>query len=299
MADGRDAHGFTGGQPAARRLDREDPLPLWAQLVADLRRRLDAGEFPDRFPSEPVLAEEYEVSRHTVREAVRRLRTSGALVAQRGRGSFVTQSRIEQPLGAIYSLFRSVEAQGVTQRSVVRALDRRRDPVAAERLQLDPDAALVHLERLRFAGDEPLALDRAWLPAEVAEPLLDTDFTHTALYDELERLCGLRLTGGRERITAAIADPATAGLLALPADTAVLTIERLGTAADRPLEWRESVVRADRFAVVSEWSPSSAYRLDLVGGATGTGRGRGAAGGRGGGRVGDRTAGPRPRRSVR
>ncbi len=296
MATDRDAHWSGDGGSTARQLDREDPLPLWAQLVADLRLRLDAGEFPDRFPSEPQLAEEYEVSRHTVREAVRRLRTSGALVAQRGRGSFVAQARIEQPLGAIYSLFRSVEAQGVAQRSVVRALDRRRDPAAAERLQLEPDATLVHLERLRFAGDEPLALDRAWLPAEVAEPLLDTDFTHTALYDELERRCGLRLTGGHERITAAIADPATAGLLALPADTAVLTIERLGIAANRPVEWRESVVRADRFAVVSEWSPNSAFRLDLVGAIAG---GRGGAGRRGGGRSGDRTAGPRPRRSVR
>ena len=57
-------------------LDRADPMPLWAQLEAELRRRIDAGEFSDgRFPTDLELTEGYEVSRHTVREAIRRLNT--------------------------------------------------------------------------------------------------------------------------------------------------------------------------------------------------------------------------------
>ena len=49
-------------------LDRADPVPLWAQLEAELRRRIDAGEFSDgRFPTDLELTEGYEVSRHTVR----------------------------------------------------------------------------------------------------------------------------------------------------------------------------------------------------------------------------------------
>ena len=47
-------------------LDRADPMPLWAQLEAELRRRIDAGEFSDgRFPTDLELTEGYEVSRHT------------------------------------------------------------------------------------------------------------------------------------------------------------------------------------------------------------------------------------------
>ena len=34
-------------------LDRADPVPLWAQLETELRRRIDAGEFSDgRFPTD-------------------------------------------------------------------------------------------------------------------------------------------------------------------------------------------------------------------------------------------------------
>ena len=63
----------------ARPLDRSYPLPLWAQIDADLRRRLRAGAFQDRFPGELELAAEYGVSRQTVRDALRRLRGEGVL----------------------------------------------------------------------------------------------------------------------------------------------------------------------------------------------------------------------------
>ena len=51
----------------------EAPSRLWATVLADLRRRLLNGEFTDRFPTDRELTAHYGVSRHTAREAVRRL----------------------------------------------------------------------------------------------------------------------------------------------------------------------------------------------------------------------------------
>ena len=118
-----------------RRLDRSGGQPLWKQLQADLVRRLRAGEFDDVFPGELVLVEDYQVSRHTVRQALAKLRTDGLIVAERGRQPRVaTTPEIRQPMGALYSLFSSVEASGLEQHSVVRALDIRADGVIASRL---------------------------------------------------------------------------------------------------------------------------------------------------------------------
>ena len=50
---------------APRALDRASPLPLWAQLLSDLQRRLAAGAFTDAFPGELALVAEYAVSRQT------------------------------------------------------------------------------------------------------------------------------------------------------------------------------------------------------------------------------------------
>ncbi len=251
-------------QAGPRAVDRADPLPLWAQLHTDLVRRLESGEFGAVFPSESALVAEYEVSRQTVREALRRLRETGVVSSGPGRSSrVVPETEIEQPLGVLYSLFDSVSQTGRVPSSVVRALDVRTDPDVAARLGLTAASPLVHLERLRLADGEPLATDRVWLPADLAEGLLDADLERFGLYDQLAERCGIRLTGGREHIVAVIPTEVERAELALPDGVAAFAVDRLGCAGGSPVEWRHTLIRADRFSVTAEFS-ARGYRLDVA-----------------------------------
>jgi GntR family transcriptional regulator len=253
-----------GVQLRAGRLDRSASTPLWAQLLADLTARLEAGEFVDAFPGELALRDAYGVSRHTVREALRGLRASGIVTGGRGRSPKVAPpAEIEQPLGALYSVFAAVEAAGLPQLSVVRTLDVRADAVIADRLDLEGSTPLVFLERLRLAGNEPLAVDRVWLPARSAAPLLEVDFTRTSLYGELARRCGIRLTEGQERLRAVVPTVAERRLLGIDEHTAAFAVDRLGIADGAPVEWRQSLVRGDRFAMTARFSARGGYRIDL------------------------------------
>ncbi|MGE5287350.1 MAG: GntR family transcriptional regulator [Micromonosporaceae bacterium] len=239
-------------------------MPLWAQLRADLRRRLKAGAFASAFPGELALMAEYDVSRHTVRAALRELRAEGIVVAERGRRPrLAAPTAITQPLGALYSLFASVESAGLRQTSVVRSRDLRADGVIADRLGLEASSPLFRLERLRLAADEPLALDTVWLPAQIAAPLLDADFTHTALYEELASRTGIRLDGGHEHIRAVVPTPAQQRLLKITPSTGALAIDRLGHAGGKPVEWRHTIIRGDRFSLLANFSPSTGYQLNL------------------------------------
>lgn len=242
-------------------LNRESPLPLWAQLEADLRRRLEAGEFSERFPTDLELTEGYGVSRHTVREAVRHLNRTGLLRRERGRGTVVNRSEFEQSLGTLYSLYQSVEATGVEQASNVLELGVVCDTVAAAHLELPDTSDLVFLERVRLAGGSPLAVDRAWLPLSVAKPLLEVDFTHTALYVELDRIGSPRPNQGWERLTPIVPTAADRERLEMKKNEAAFFLERLGKRDDRPIEWRTSVVRGDRYRFVAEWSTGSSTPL--------------------------------------
>lgn len=235
-------------------VDRSSAVPLWAQVLDDLRRRMEGGEFAERFPTDHELVAAYGVSRHTAREAVRRLQGEGRLQRERGRGSFVIPSVVEQPLGSIYSLYRSLEAHGLRASSVVRELATVRDPAAALALSVSEEAPLVYLSRLRLADGEPMALDESWLPESVAAPLLEVDFRHTALYVELAERCGIRATAGWERISPTLPDAQQAALLGVEEDQPLFAIERLATESGRPVEWRRSVVRGDRYAFVAKWS---------------------------------------------
>jgi GntR family transcriptional regulator len=227
--------------------------PLWSQVLEDLRRRLDAGEFADRFPADAELVEHYKVSRHTAREAVRHLQADGLLERRRGQGSFLTKPAIEQPLGTLYSLYRSIEDAGALQHSIVRYLEERHDDKAEAMLGC-PGESLIYLERVRLADGEPVALDCSWLPARSCRPLLSVDFTDTALYEQLAQRCGIRLTSGWERIRPVLPDRSQRGLLDLDARQPAFAIERLANTAGGPIEWRHGVIRADRFSFVSRWA---------------------------------------------
>ena len=52
-------------------------------------------------------------------------------------------------------------------------------------------------------------------------------------------------------------------LLELPPGVAAFAIERLGFVRERPVEWRHTIVRGDRFSVVAEFSAGIGYRLDV------------------------------------
>ncbi|MGF1599482.1 MAG: GntR family transcriptional regulator [Acidimicrobiales bacterium] len=243
-------------------LDRSSPLPLWAQLEAELRRRLESGEFDDgRFPTDLELTENYHVSRHTVREAVRHLNKTGVLKRERGRGTVVNRSEFEQSLGTLYSLFNSVESAGVEQTSQVLGLDVVTEPVAAHQLDLEEGTKLVLLARLRLAGGVPLAVDRAWLPHSLAAPLLDVDWTHTALYDELAAAGAPVPNQGWERLTPIIPTAADRTLLGLGKTDAAFFLERRGCRDGVPIEWRTTIIRGDRYRFVTDWSAGARSEL--------------------------------------
>ena len=249
----------------AATLDRSSPLPLWAQIVDDLRRRLLGGEFEDHFPTDEELTRDYEVSRQTVREAVRHLTAEGLVVRQRGRGSSITQPVLEQPLHSLYSLASTVRAGGIEERSEVLAAERR--PAMAEvaaHLGLGASTEVVFIERLRFAGSEPIAWDRSWLPADLAHGLLNADLSSGGLYDLLTTHCSLRISGGWERIKPVIPEPTERKLLRLPPKTAAFSIERLALAGDQPIEWRRSLIRGDRYLLIAQWPSGTSVRSDRL-----------------------------------
>lgn len=238
--------------------------PLWKQLLEDLERRIAVGDISDRFPTDKELTEQYGVSRHTAREAVRRLRARGLVDRQRGRGSFLNRARLTQPLGGLYSLFRAVEEHGLEQRSDVLAATVDRDDEVALQLGLPPRSELVRIERLRYAGDEPLALDSVWLPRDVGRHLLDVDLTRTGLYDELFSRAGVRITAVEETLEPIVPDADARELLQLADDEALLRVRRTGRSEGRAVECRVTLIRGQRFLYTAAWQdeggPTTTFR---------------------------------------
>jgi len=235
-------------------VDRSSPVPLWAQILSDLRSRLAAGEFQERFPTDEALSAGYGVSRQTVREAVRRLQEEGHLVRERGRGTTLARVELEQPLRSLYSVARSVASQGHRERSEVLRFEIVRGGGAfAEALELSGEQEAVHIRRLRFVDDEPLSLEDSWLPADRALALERADLSSGSLYDALRVMCGIVVSGGWERIRPANPTEAQRRLLRLPMREAVFRVDRFVHDGTGPVERRVSLIRGDRYVFRAEW----------------------------------------------
>lgn len=66
-------------------------MPLYQQVAAEIRRRIDGGKIPPghAVPSEQEIEGEFEVSRITATKALRLLREEGIVYHVPGRGTFV------------------------------------------------------------------------------------------------------------------------------------------------------------------------------------------------------------------
>lgn len=228
-------------------------LPLWKSISYDLERRLASGEFAAGFPGELALAENYRVSRGTVRNALRPLRESGAISAERGRKQHVIDTGRGLTFGPLHSLFASVRASGLSQRSVVLAQEITTDTRAAQLLRVPEQEPLFHLARIRLADDEPLAHDEIWLPHRRVRALDGVDFSETALYKELRDRCGIVLDGGREELRADVAGADQVAILGCEPGEPILRLERVGYHGGRPIELRCAQILGRSYAVTAQF----------------------------------------------
>lgn len=72
-------------------VDREGPEPIYREVARVLGERIDAGTYQvnRRIPSESQLCDEFDVSRNTVRAAIKVLVDAGRVRPVKGRGVFV------------------------------------------------------------------------------------------------------------------------------------------------------------------------------------------------------------------
>lgn len=72
-------------------ISQTDPRPMYLQIMAQIRARIVAGDWPagKELPSIRALAADLNVSVITIKRAYLDLETEGAIVTRHGKGSFV------------------------------------------------------------------------------------------------------------------------------------------------------------------------------------------------------------------
>jgi GntR family transcriptional regulator len=188
----------------------------------ELKQRIDRGELAAgaRLPSEPELAAELQVSRATLREALRAMELEGLLRRRQGSGTFVAEyPRMATSLDVNFGVTDAIRAAGMT--AGIAQARHWVEPVPAGEaalLELEPGQDVLVIERVRTAGDKPVVLSRDLVPSRLigGNDRAVKGMLERSIYDVLERELGIVISHGVARFRPVRAGHAVAARLGVP-----------------------------------------------------------------------------------
>jgi DNA-binding GntR family transcriptional regulator len=226
------------------------PIPLHHQVYLRVRAALNAGDWlpGDRLPGERELAQQFECSVITVRQALGELERERRLRRMRGRGTFVIDPPIERDLTELTSFTEEMNQRGLDPHTkLIVAESREADEAAVRALQLRPGSQVIFLERLRCIGDQPLLLEQVHLPESRFGDFLNADIAEGSLYAALANKYDVRLVRARETIEPVLPAAREARLLQQDRRRPALLLELIAfEAAGTPVEYCRAIIRGDR-----------------------------------------------------
>jgi GntR family transcriptional regulator len=241
--------------------------PMYRQIADDLRGRIEAGELSQGapLPTESDLREQYDASRNTIRDAIKRLTSIGLVETKAGQGTFVVQKidPFVTTLTADPDTGRSggegaqylSEVSGQHRRpmaSVPRVEIQVPDSEIALRLRIAPGIQVISRHQKRFIDDLPWSLQTSFYPMDFvtrgnSHRLLMAEDIPDGAVRYLEETTGIKQVGYRDWITARTPDSSEQAFFRILHDSTIFEIFRTSfDQSGKPMRLTVTVFPADR-----------------------------------------------------
>lgn len=228
---------------------------MYQVISRDLRAQIEGGNLRplEQLPSEHALAEQYGVSRMTVRQALDHMVADRLVDRRRGAGTFVSSSPVGvRRLNSLRSFREDMGLEDHDVRTEMLIQDHRLPPIEVrDRLRLRQGQKVIRLRRLRRVEGTPMSVQDSWLPYSVAPSLARDELLDGSLYRTLQQRYGIELRTAEQEITAVAATKGLADLLDV--DEGAPLIAGFRVVLDRdglPVEYAESWTRPELRIVV-------------------------------------------------
>jgi len=231
------------------------PGTRYSTLARHLTEEIEGGRYKvgEHIPTEAELQQRFDVSRHTVREALRDLKTRGMILARAGVGTVVRAratagTSFMQGVGTLEEVIQFGEA---TRMKVLAHEPVIADSSLAERVAAKPGQELHHLSILRFRPREAVPSGRVdiYLRPEHADVVGVVETSHMPVLRLVERLHGVRIAEVVQKIVAATLGAADARVLkSRPGRPALHVTRQYFDSQDRLVMATVGLYPSDRFS---------------------------------------------------
>lgn len=234
-------------------IDHNAHVPMYIQLADQLSDAIRHGNYQagDKLPSESDLCREFQVSRITVRQALKLLMQKGLVFSVHGKGTFVKAPAMHQDLDKIISFSRALQLKGLEGYTQVHSYHPSLSDPAAQ-VYLGPEA--FNLNLLGYASGSPIVYYRSFFCPALGEKMLaaareaqgqKAAFSTYDLYSKI----GKALSRVNQTIIAMNASPELEHILHVSQGQALMVLESVYYSSQgEVLEYKTGYYRSDIYS---------------------------------------------------
>lgn len=225
--------------------------PRYKQLYEEILEQIENKKYDTtlKLPSENEFAKEYDVNRHTVRQALGLLKDEGYIYTKKGKGNFLTNVKLPYKItdksnysSQILDLGYEPKTKFLSANIITANIE------VCENLNLLENSEVIELKLLRYANDLPISISISYFDAKKFKSILKyNDLQPYSLYKVLN-LCfkNLEITKENTIFEALMPSLEEAKLLMMPQNMPILSTTTLSKDQDGNfVEYGKSYFRAD------------------------------------------------------
>lgn len=232
-------------------ISEESDIPLYYQLISIIKRSISAGMIKtgDVLPSETEFCDRYNISRSTVRHAIGELKNEGLVSRRRGKGTFITEPKLNRKMEEVYSFSNEMRNMGLVPSSDIldfRVVSPGMDLIKNLNLK-DENVKVYKIVRVRLANEEPLLLETTYIPWFIVPDLTKIMLQNESLYKIFKDKAGIQPYEAEESYESVILDKEIACILKCKQNSSGFFLERKArTQTGEIYEFTQSIMRGDR-----------------------------------------------------
>ena len=227
---------------------KRGPTAFHRQVANVLEHQILSGEYRrgDRVATEQDLCGLFNVSRITIRQALKHLEDKGLISRGRGRGTFVTARMDDMPKAKLrIGIERATGPLTDFSIKLARRGTERTPFGAAKALNTAAREVFSYVTVVSGEG-RPVATVKAYLPLEYRDLLTETDLSSGDTLPALAKRLGTSIRAWERSIEAIAALAGMANLLDVDISAPLLLVTQIArSTAGEPVEYRHTVYRGD------------------------------------------------------
>lgn len=237
-------------------INKTGPEPIYVQVQNWIMENISSGIWKpnEKIPSESDLADKLQISRGSLKQAIKQLVEDGVLLQIHGKGTFVKGKQLESPVAErLISTAESLLESGNQFTTRVVSVEKLNAPHAvAQFLSMQESDQVYKLQRIRYLEEIPVMFLVNYLSFERFPDLDKVDFENETLFSIMEQRYECKIHWGKRSFMAEGATKSKAELLQIEKGTPIILLEQI-TYSDQsePLEYSKVWIRSDQMKLTS------------------------------------------------